>query len=427
MGLALNVDAARLCLGAAVGLIGVRCAAEWVLEVLNQRHVRAHAGRVPEAFAGVIDGPTYARSIEYTLAKSRFHQAQALGGAVVLLGILLSGVLPWAYEAWTGNWGTGAWALGAFLVVVAVIVSLTDVPFDWHAQFRIESRFGFNTTTQRLWWLDRLKGLLLTLAIGYPVSVGVLKIVGWSGSWWWLWAWGAVLGFQFLVLLLAPVVILPLFNKFTPLAAGPLRDRLLALADRTRFRARSIQVMDGSKRSRHSNAFFTGFGRFRRIVLFDTLLEQLREAELEAVLAHEIGHYRKRHIVKLLVGSALLLLAGFYAIAWLAERAWFVEAFGFAPGNVVPALLLFALLGGPVTFWLSPLSNLWSRRFEYQADAYAAGVMGETGSLVGALRKLNEKNLSNLTPHPWYSGFHYSHPTLAEREAALRAHRRAGG
>ncbi|HOY59746.1 MAG TPA: M48 family metallopeptidase, partial [Verrucomicrobiota bacterium] len=212
----------------------------------------------------------------------------------------------------------------------------------------------------------------------------------------------------------------PLFNKFTPLAEGTLRERLLALAARTRFRAQSIQVMDGSKRSRHSNAFFTGFGRFRKIVLFDTLIQQLAEPELEAVLAHEIGHYRKRHVFKLLAWSALTLLAAFYAIAWLADQPWFFHAFGFTPGNIVPALLLFALLSGAVTFWFSPLANLWSRRFEYQADAFAAEVMGDPQSLIDALRKLNEKNLSNLTPHPWYSGFHYSHPTLLERESALR-------
>jgi STE24 endopeptidase len=229
---------------------------------------------------------------------------------------------------------------------------------------------------------------------------------------WWLWAWGAILAFQLLMLVLAPILILPLFNKFTPLPEGSLRERLLALAERTGFRARGIQVMDGSKRSRHSNAFFTGFGRFRKIVLFDTLIEQLQESELAAVLAHEIGHYKKGHIPK-------SLLAAFYVLAWLARQDWFYRVFGFEPGHLAPAFLLFGLLAGTVTFWLTPLANAWSRRFEYQADAFAARAMGESTSLVGALRKLNEKNLSNLTPHPLFSGFHYSHPTLLERERAL--------
>jgi len=228
------------------------------------------------------------------------------------------------------------------------------------------------------------------------------------------------------MLVLAPVLILPLFNKFTPLPEGSLRERLLALAQRTRFRARSIQLMDGSKRSRHSNAFFTGFGRFRKIVLFDTLVQQLAEPELEAVLAHEIGHYRKKHIPKMLAFSAISSLAGFYCVAVLARQECFYRAFGFQPSAfslqpsvIAPALLLFGLLAGTVTFWFAPLLHGWSRRYEYQADAFAAHVMNEAQSLIGALRKLNEKNLSNLTPHPWYSGFYYSHPTLLEREQAL--------
>ena len=179
--------------------------------------------------------------------------------------------------------------------------------------------------------------------------------------------------------------------------------------------------MDGSKRSRHSNAFFTGFGRFRKIVLFDTLIQQLVEPELEAVLAHEIGHFKKRHIPKMLVFSAFSSLAGFYLLWLLAQQEWFYRSFGFEPGNIAPALLLFGLLSGVVTFWFSPLAHWWSRRYEYQADAFAAEVMKEPRSLIGALRKLNEKNLSNLTPHPFYSGFYYSHPTLLEREMALRA------
>jgi STE24 endopeptidase len=221
------------------------------------------------------------------------------------------------------------------------------------------------------------------------------------------------------MLVLAPVLILPLFNKFTPLPEGSLRARLLALAVRTGFHAKGIQIMDGSRRSRHSNAFFTGFGKFRKIVLFDTLVQQLSEPELEAVLAHEIGHYKRKHIIKLLTASAIGSLVGFYLLSVLAQQAWFYEAFGFEPGSIVTALLLFGLLSGLATFWLSPAINLWSRRYEYQADAFAAASAHEPQSLVGALRKLNEKNLSNLTPHPLYSGFYYSHPTLLEREKAL--------
>jgi STE24 endopeptidase len=401
-------------------LILLRLATEQWLAWLNQHHVRKHANAVPEPFRHVIDPATYGKSVEYTLARSCFGQIEDACSTLMLLLILFSGVLPWAYRTFVGAFGSSTWALGAYLFVVGFAMTLPGLPFDWYSQFRLEQRFGFNTTTAKTWWLDRLKGLLLGVVLGYPLIVLILKIVSWTGNFWWLWAWGAMMAFQLLMLVLAPVLILPLFNKFTPLPEGSLRERLLKLAGRTDFRAQSIQVMDGSKRSRHSNAFFTGFGRFRKIVLFDTLIQQLAEPELEAVLAHEIGHYKKKHIPKMLILSALSSLMAFYVISVLARQDWFYRAFGFEPGNVAPALLLFALLSGVVTFWFSPVAHWWSRKHEYEADAFAAEAMGESQSLIGALRKLNEKNLSNLTPHPIYSGFYYSHPAMLEREQALK-------
>jgi STE24 endopeptidase len=403
----------------AAGLILARLAAELWLAALNRRHVLAHAGEIPPGFRGIIDEPAYKKSVAYTLAKGRLGNIEDTCNTVVLLLILFSGVLPWVFRLFSDGLGQSAWAMAAFLFVIILAMSLPDLPFDWFSQFRLEEKFGFNTTTTKIWWSDRLKGLLLALLLGYPLLALILKIVQWTGAWWWLWAWAALLAFQFLMVVLAPVLILPLFNKFTPLPDGVLRERLLALAKRTQFRAQSIQLMDGSKRSRHSNAFFTGFGRFRKIVLFDTLVQQLSEPELEAVLAHEIGHYKKKHIPKMLAFSAAGSLAGFCLISVLARQEWFYRAFGFEPGNIAPALLLFGLLAGTVTFWFSPLIHWWSRRYEYQADAFAARVMNGAQSLIGALRKLNEKNLSNLTPHPCYSGFYYSHPTLLEREQAL--------
>jgi STE24 endopeptidase len=261
----------------------------------------------------------------------------------------------------------------------------------------------------------------------------VLKVIEWAGPNWWIWAAVVVIAFQLLLLLIAPAAIMPLFNKFTPLPDGSLRERLFALAQRTDFPTRSIEVMDGSKRSRHSNAFFTGFGRFRKIVLFDTLIAQLAEPELESVLAHEIGHYKKRHVVKLLGVSIFGVFIGFAAVAWLARQEWFYRAFGFeyhagfAAENIVPAMLVFALLAGTISFWFSPLIHIWSRRFEYEADAFARATTGEAQPLIQALRKLTEKNLSNLTPHPLYSDFYYSHPTLLEREQALQTEAEQAG
>jgi STE24 endopeptidase len=405
----------------AAALILLKWAAQIWLERLNLSHVRTHAGAVPDAFKGVVDENTYRKSVEYTLAKGKFDQIETSYQVAILLLILFSGLLPWALNLFTHWLGSSAWAMAVFLFAVGLALSLPSLPLAWYDQFKLEERFGFNTSTQKIWWLDRLKGLLLGIILGYPLLVLVLKFVDWTGALWWLWAWAALLAFQMIMAVLAPVVILPLFNKFTALAEGSLRDRLLKLAERTRFRARSIQVMDGSKRSRHSNAFFTGFGQFRKIVLFDTLIQQLAEPELEAVLAHEIGHFKKKHIPKMLAMSALASLFGFYCLSLLAKQDWFYRAFGFAPGNIAPALLLFGLLSGLVTFWFSPIAHWWSRRYEYQADAFAAKTMNEPRPLVAALRKLNEKNLSNLTPHPIYSGFYYSHPTLLEREQALTA------
>jgi STE24 endopeptidase len=409
----------------ALALILARAIAELWLSRLNQHYVRTHANEVPSAFHGIIDETTYRRSVDYTLAKSRFGNIVSVFDAVVLIAVLFSGVLPWAFERFSASFGTSIWAMAGFLFLVGITLSVLGLPFVWYAQFKVEERFGFNTATMKTWVIDRMKGLLLALLLGYPLLALVLKLIEWTGATWWLWATAVVIAFQLLLLLVAPVIIMPLFNKFTPLPDGALRDRLFALAQRTNFPTRSIEVMDGSKRSRHSNAFFTGFGRFRKVVLFDTLVAQLTEPELESVLAHEIGHYKKRHIVKLLGVSIAGIFVAFAAIAWLARQQWFYHAFGFeyqasfSAVNVVPALLLFALLAGTIIFWLAPFINSWSRRFEYEADAFARATMGEAQSIIYALRKLSKKNLSNLTPHPLYSGFYYSHPTVLERERAL--------
>jgi len=399
-------------------LLAAQLAAKLWLEHINCRHALSHANAVPASVRGTIDEATYRKSIDYTVAKSQLHRFEIIFSAVVLAALLVSGMLPKWYELWLQSFGGSSAAKTGFIFALVVVSSLLGLPLDWYAQFHLEERFGFNTTTPRLWWLDRLKGFVLSLLLGFPLLWLVLVLVERAGPSWWLWAWAAILGFQLLMTILAPVLILPLFNKFTPLPEGTLRERLVHLAQRTGFKARAIQVMDGSKRSRHSNAFFIGFGKFRKIVLFDTLVDQLDEGELEAVLAHEIGHYRKKHIPRMLAFSAVSLLVALYVVAWLATQPWFFTAFGFQTPDTAIALLLFGLLSGVLTFWFSPLLHWWSRRYEYQADAFAAA-HSEARFLVGALRKLSTKNLSNLNPHPIYSGFYYSHPTLVEREAAL--------
>src|SRR5262249_29108905 len=254
----------------ALVLILARAIAELWLSRLNQQHVREHADEVPPAFRGMIDNATYRRSVDYTLAKSRFGDVVNVFDAALLIGILFSGALPWAFGKFTAAFGTSVWAMPGFLFATGVALSIVSLPFAWYAQFKLEDRFGFNTTTMMTWVLDHLKGFLVAVLLGFPLLALVLKVIEWTGPNWWIWAAAVVIAFQLLLLLIAPALIMPLFNKFTPLPEGSLRQRLFALARRTDFPTRSIEVMDGSKRSRHSNAFFTGFGRFRKIVLFDT-------------------------------------------------------------------------------------------------------------------------------------------------------------
>ena len=408
----------RLSVGA---LMLLRLAGELVLSALNRAEVRRHPAP-PAAVAAFTDPATHARASAYTLEKSRFDSISTVYETGILALALFSGFLPWLY-ARVAAWGPpGAGWTGALFILMAVtVLGLPAMPFEWWQQFRIEARFGFNRTTPGLWLADRLKGLALACAIGFPLLWALLALVRRAGAGWWVWGFVLVFGFQLAALVLYPRLILPLFNKLSPLPEGELRTRLLALGERTGFRASTIQVIDGSKRSAHSNAYFTGFGRFRRIVLFDTLVAHLAPLELEAVLAHEIGHYRRGHVPKRLALAAASVLAGFGIIAWLASQPWFNGAFGFPSGAMAPSFLLFGLLSGLVTFWFTPLGNLLSRRQEYEADAFARDAMGGPDPLVGALRQLAEKNLSNLTPHPWFSAFHYSHPTIVERAEALRA------
>ena len=412
----------------ALGLILLRYFFELWLDGVNAAHVRKHADEVPEAFREIMDAATYKKSVQYTLAKARFGTVSDSYSTAVLCALLFSGLLASLFAQVVERAGQSEWGLAIALWAVILLMSLLSLPFSWWSQFRIEEQFGFNNSTQRTWWSDQVKGVLLSFAIGVPLLALIIWLVEASGDYWWLWAWGVVVVFQLLMSVLAPIFILPLFNKFTPLPEGSLKDRLNNLAKRTGFINAGIQVMDGSKRSKHSNAFFTGLGKGRRIALFDTLVEQMSDAELEAVLAHEIGHYKLRHVPKMITWSFATTLAGFWVLSLLAGQPWFTGAFGFGgESGIAPAFLLFGLLAGTVTFWLSPLSSLWSRKFEYEADAFASGAIGTSAPMITALRKLNRENLSNLTPHPWYSGFHYDHPPLLERESALKEWKPAGG
>jgi STE24 endopeptidase len=401
-------------------LMVLRLIADLVLSGLNRAEVRRHATRPPPAAAAIMDSATYEKSAEYTLEKSRFGVVSEIFDTLVLALVVFGGILPPLF-AKIAAWGSpgSTWSHALFILVAGVLLAIPSLPFEWWDQFRLEQRFGFNKSTPGLWIADKLKAAVLAFVIGFPLLWLLLWVVKWAGGTWWLWGFGLLFGFQLLMLVLYPKLILPLFNKLTPLPDGELRDRLLSLGERTGFRAHTIEVIDGSKRSGHSNAYFTGFGRFRRIVLFDTLIAQLTPEELEAVLAHEIGHYRRGHVPKMIALSAASLFVGFGVLAWLARSPWFNVSFGFPPDEMAPSLLLFALLSGVVTYWFTPVANLLMRRYEYQADAFARDAMHGPQPMIGALRKLAQKNLTNLTPHPLYSAFFYSHPTIVERERAL--------
>jgi len=407
-------------LSVAAALMVLRLIADLVLSALNRAEVRRHADAPPAAVTAIMDGPTYSKAVAYTLEKSRFGMLTEIFDTLVLALVLFGGVLPMLFSR-VVSWGgpESIWTRVLFILIAGILLAVPSLPFEWWEQFRLEQKFGFNKSTAGLWVMDKVKGALLMFAIGFPLLWVLLWLVQRVGDTWWIWGFALMFGFQLLMLILYPKLILPLFNKLTPLPEGDLRTRLLALGDRTGFQAKTIEVIDGSKRSGHSNAYFTGFGRFRRIVLFDTLIAQLTPEELEAVLAHEIGHYRRGHIPKMIALSAVMMLAGFAVVAWLARSPWFNTAFGFPPGEIAPSFLLFALLSGVVTFWFAPLGNLLSRKYEYEADSFARNAMGGPAAMIGALRKLAQKNLANLTPHPWFSGFYYSHPTLVEREEAL--------
>ncbi|MDX2110180.1 MAG: M48 family metallopeptidase [Verrucomicrobiota bacterium] len=405
----------------ALVMIVAKMGAELWLEAINRAHVRAHADHIPEALRNAVDAPTYARSGEYTLARSRFSTLSSVWQALWLCAMIATPLLSMVFGKFHGWLGDGAGAPLAVMLTLALL-GLPDFLWDWWDHFVIEAKFGFNKSTPQLWVIDKVKETVVSLVIAYPLLWLIFWVIGRLGELWWIWAWGITVAFVVVLTFVGPVLIMPIFNKFTPLPEGDLRTRLMALAKKTAFRAASIQIMDGSKRSGHSNAFFAGFGSMRKIVLFDTLIEQLEPVELEAVLAHEIGHNKLGHNPQRLIVLAVMAFVGFAVIGWLLSSPSFAGAFGFEAiaGQIGPVFLLFMLLAGVVTFWITPLHSISSRRHEYQADAFARNTMGTSEPLIQALRKLHIKNLGNLVPHPWYSRFYYSHPTILEREAALR-------
>jgi STE24 endopeptidase len=397
------------------------------LALRQMRHVAAHRDAVPAAFAGTVSLAAHQKAADYTLARGRFGLISLAFGSAVLLGWTLLGGLDALNvalrDALVPSAGTMVYQL-ALLAAVATIGTLVEMPLDAYNTFRIEQRFGFNRMTWKLYLADALKGAAVGAVIGLPLAALVLWIMGAAGVWWWLWAWLAWTGFQLLMLVLYPTVIAPLFNKFAPLADASLAERVRALMARCGFRARGLFVMDGSKRSAHSNAYFTGLGAAKRVVFFDTLLARLTPDELEAVLAHELGHFKLRHVPKRMIGLFAASLAALALLGWLAQQQWFYSGLGVSPNlggvpNDALALLLLMFALPPFAFLVTPLAAALSRKHEFEADAYACA-QSSGRDLARALVKLHEDNAGTLTPDPLYARFYYSHPPAAERLAALK-------
>lgn len=384
------------------------------------RHVEGHRNRVPAAFRRRITIASHRKAADYTTAKVRFAMLMAVVDGLLLLGWTLGGGLDLLDQAWRsldfGSLATGT----AFIVSTFLIVGILELPATVYETFVVEQRFGFNHITLGLFIGDLLKQLLLLLVIGVPLVLTALWLMQRAGDQWWFQVWLLWSGFTLFMIWAYPSVIAPLFNKFTPLRRGPLLKRVERLLHRTGFESRGVFIMDGSRRSAHGNAYFTGFGRHKRIVFFDTLLKSLKGPEIEAVLAHELGHFHHRHILKRIVMMFAVSFASLALLGWLIQQPWFYSGLGVAtPSNHI-ALMLFLMVGPVFSFFLQPLMAWGSRRHEYQADAFAAE-QSDINAMIRALVKLYQENASTLTPDPLYSAFYDSHPPASLRIAHLQS------
>jgi STE24 endopeptidase len=388
------------------------------------RHVAQHRDYVPAAFADRITLAAHQKAADYTITKSRLGLLELAFGTAVLLGWTLLGGLDWLNQMLLARMGPGMWQQLALLGSFVLIGGIIDLPFTLYQTFVVEERFGFNKMTFKLWLADLLKSSVIGILIGLPIAAFILWLMGAAGSLWWLYAWTFWMGFNLLLLVIYPTLIAPLFNKFQPLEDETLKARVTALMQRCGFAAKGLFVMDGSKRSAHANAYFTGFGASKRVVFFDTLLKQLNPGEVDAVLAHELGHFKHKHIIKRIVSMFAMSLAGFALLGYLSQQVWFYLGLAVRPvpngPNDALALLLFMMAVPVFTVFISPIFAQFSRKHEFEADAYAVA-QTNGADLKNALLKLYEDNASTLTPDPLFVKFYYSHPPASERLARMTA------
>ncbi len=395
-------------------------AAEYWLEALNIRHLKRHGDKVPPEFAGAVDQQVLRRTTAYTLERNRLGLVESLLDNGLLVLFLFGGLVP-VYDRWIGSL-TGSFVFAGLLYVLGLqlVKGAFGIPFSLYRNFRVENRYGFNTLTLRLWLSDLVKGTAIGLVLMGGLLGGAFWLIEASPDWWWLWVWVFFALFTLFLMYLSPYLIEPLFFKFAPVSEAGLEEEIKALMERAGLRVSRVFQVDASKRSRHSNAYFTGIGRVKRIVLFDTLLEQLTADEIVAVLAHEVGHWKKRHVFKRLVTVQLLSLVFLVASWWLINTGVLPGLIGLKEGSFFAQVMILSLLASLAGFAVSPLWSALSRRDEYQADRFACDLSGDAEALAAALVKLSRDNLANLRPHPVYAAFHYSHPPVIERVRRLR-------
>lgn len=389
---------------------------ERVLESLNSKHM---SPVLPDSLKGIYDEKEYSRFQSYKRENGRLDSWSSGVGFVVMIVFLVAGGFGW-YNSWVVSLTDSVvWQTILFVVGLSVVSSVLDIPFDYYATFRIEEKYGFNKTTRRVYWLDTVKELVLSLVLGGVLLALVVWFYTWAGTYFWLYAWGAVTLFSVFMAMFYSQLIVPLFNKQTPLQEGALRDKIQAFAGKVGFKLDNIYVIDGSKRSTKANAYFTGLGPKKRVVLYDTLIDELTEEEIVAVLAHEVGHYKKRHTLRSMVVSVIQMGVLFWLFSLCVNNAALSEALGGDRAYFQLGLIAFAILYSPVNLILGVGMNVWSRSNEYEADAFAARYY-KGDYLVSGLKKISVKSLSNLTPHPLYEYIYYSHPSLLKRIDAIK-------
>jgi STE24 endopeptidase len=403
-----------------LAVLGLATALRLWLGARHMAYVRAHRGAVPAQFAGEVSIEAHQRAADYTAAKTRLGLISVIVDGALVLWLTFGGGVQLMYEAAAG-WFGGEIARGLVLIaLLSIVTTLVELPLGLYRTFRIEERFGFNRMTMKLYWIDFAKSAALAAAFGLPLAACVLWLMQAAGEYWWLYAWALWVVFNLFMLAIYPTWIAPLFNKFSPMQDADLRDRVERLLKRCGFKVKGLMVMDGSKRSSHGNAYFTGFGNTKRIVFFDTLLTRLTPPEVEAVLAHELGHFRLRHVVKRIVWIFAASLAFLWVLDFVMHQDWFYAGLNVEARSTAVALVLFSLVVPSFTFLLQPLASSYSRKHEFEADRYAAQ-NASARDLVSALVKLYKDNASTLTPDPVHSAFYDSHPPALARIARLQS------